>query len=72
MILDDFNGHHKKWDGRDMNPRSKILEDVLSDESLCILNDDSITDLHPASESASSIALSLCDPDIIDRYIFIV
>ena len=64
MIPGDFNGYHKKWDGRDMNPRSKIIEDFLSNENLCILNDDSITYLHPASESASSIDLSLCDPDI--------
>ena len=62
MKLGDFNGHHKKWDGRDMNPRSGIIEDFLSDENLCILNDDSITYLHPAS--ASSIDLFLCDPDI--------
>ena len=64
MKLGDFNGHHKKWDGRDMNPRSRIIEDFLSDENLCILNDDSITNLHPASGSASSIDLFLCDPDI--------
>ena len=64
MKLGDFNGHHKKWDGRDMNPRSRIIEDFLSDENLCILNDDSITYLHPASGSASSIAIFLSDPDI--------
>ena len=64
MKLGDFNGHHKKWDGRDMNPRSRIIEDFLSDENLCILNDDSITYLHPAAGSASSIDLFLCDPDI--------
>ena len=64
MILGDFNGHHNKRDGRDMNPCSGIIEDFLSDENLCILNDDSITYLHSASGSASSIDLSLCDPDI--------
>ena len=64
MILVDFDGHHKKWNGRDMNPRSRIIEDFLSDENLCFLNDDSITYLHPASGSTSSIDLSLCDPDI--------
>ena len=47
-----------------MNPRSRIIEDFLSDENLCILNDDSITYLYPASGSASSIDLYLCDPDI--------
>ena len=48
-----------------MNTRSRIVKDFLSDENLYIFNDDSITYLHPASGSASSIDQSLCDPDII-------
>ena len=58
MRLGDFNGHHKKWDGRDMNPRSRIIEDFLSDGNLCILNDDAITYLHPAYHAKARRTIS--------------
>ena len=52
------------WGCRDINPRGRIIEDFLSDENLCIFNDDTTTYLHPASGSATAIDLSLCDPDL--------
>ena len=68
MPLGDFNGHHTMWGCRDINPRGKIIEDFLSDENLCIFNDDTTTYLHPASGSATAIDLSLCDPDLYLDY----
>ena len=64
MLLGDFNGHHTMWGCRDINPRGRIIEDFLSEENLCIFNDDTTTYLHPASGSATAIDLSLCDPDL--------
>ena len=68
MLLGDFNGHHTMWGCRDINPRGRIIEDFLSEENLCIFNDDTTTYLHPASGSASAIDLSLCDPDLYLDY----
>ena len=64
MLLGDFNGHHTMWGCRDIKPCGRIIEDFLSDEYLCIFNDDTYTYLHPASGSATSINLYLCDPDL--------
>ena len=68
MLLGDFNGHHTMWGCRDINPRARIIEDFLSEENLCIFNDDTTTYLHPASGSATAIDLSLCDPDLYLDY----
>ena len=68
MLLGDFNGHHTMWGCRDINPRGRIIEDFLSEENLCIFNDDATTYLHPASGSATAIDLSLCDPDLYLDY----
>ena len=68
MLLGDFNGHHTMWGCRDINPRGRIIEDFLSEENLCIFNDDTTTYLHPASGSATAIDLSLCDPDLYLDY----
>ena len=68
MLLGDFNGHHTMWGCRDINPRGRIIEDFLSEENLCIFNDDTTTYLHPASRSATAIDLSLCDPDLYLDY----
>ena len=62
MLLGDFNGHHTMWGCRDINPRGRIIEDFLAEENLCIFNDDTTTYLHPASGSATTIDLCLCDP----------
>ena len=56
------------WGCRDINPRGRIIEDFLSEENLCIFNDDTTTYLHPASGSATAIVLSLCDPDLYLDY----
>ena len=68
MLLGDFNGHHTMWGCRDINPRGKIIEDFLSEENLCIFNDDTTTYLHPSSGSATAIDLFLCDPDLYLDY----
>ena len=71
MLLRDFNGQHTMWGcrhGRDIDPRGKIIEDFLSNENLCLFNDDTNTYLHPASGSATAIDPSLCDPDLYLNY----
>ena len=45
MLLGDFNGHHTMWGCRDINPQGKIIEAYLSDENLCIFNDNTTTSL---------------------------
>ena len=45
-----------------------MIEDFLWDENLYIFNDDSTTNLHPASVSATPSDLSLCDPDLYFDY----
>ena len=59
MLLGDFNGHHTMWGCRDINPRGRIIEDFLSEENLCIFNDDLIPSCG-STHSSSMICFFLC------------
>jgi ribonuclease HI len=64
VILGDFNGHSPVWGCADSNSRGDDIEDFLSVNNLCLLNDKSHTYLHPASGTYTSIDLSVCSPSI--------
>jgi len=64
ILLGDFNAHHTLWGCRDINSYGKIVDKLITQENLCILNDNSQTYLHPGTGSTSAIDLSLCDPSI--------
>ena len=68
ILLGDFNAHHTLWGCRDINSYGKIVDQLITQENLCILNDNSQTYLHPGTGSTSAIDLSLCDPSIYMDY----
>ena len=48
--------------------KEKKVEDLLSQEGLCILNDGSETYLHPGNGSYSAIDLTITDPSLVPDY----
>lgn len=64
MLLGDFNGHSKLWGCSDTNNKGKIIEDFITENDLCLLNDKKPTYLHPASGTYTSLDLSICHPSI--------
>ena len=45
-----------------------MLEDLFSKMDLCILNDGSVTYIHPATGSTSTLDLSICGPSLVVDY----
>ena len=64
ILLGDFNAHNHLWGGKYINTKGKTLENIISSHNLCIFNDGSPTHIDPASQSLTSIDLSLCSPSL--------
>ena len=47
------------------NSRRDRIDDFITENNICLLNDGSYTYLHPATGTFTSIDLSLCSPDIL-------
>ena len=59
-----FNGHSMTWSCDKNNSRGDIIDDFISDNNICLLNDGSYTYLHPVTGTCTTIDLSLCSPNI--------
>ena len=59
-----FNGHHTLWGCEEVNNRGKQLEDLILKNYFTIFNDKSSTYFHPASDTFTSIDLTLCRPTL--------
>ena len=64
-LVGDFNGHNILWACKDNNPKGNI-EDFITKNNLCLMNDKSHTYLHPAAGKFSSLDLSICYPSLFD------
>ena len=62
--MGDFNAHNPLWGSNNMNDKGKKVEDFISQEGLCIFNDESNTYLHPGNGSYSAIDLTIADPSL--------
>ena len=62
LLLGDFNGHNILWGNKDNNSRGKIIENFITNNDICLMNDISNTYMHYPTGSFSSIDLSLCHP----------
>ena len=69
VMCGDFNGHSVTW-GCDKN--NSRIDDFITDNNVCLLNDGSYTYLHPPTGTFTAIDLSLCSPDILMEIDFVV
>ena len=65
VLLGNFNGHSPIWGNESYNSRGQMLEDLFSEMDLFILNDGSLTYIHPATGSTSALDLSICGPSLV-------
>ena len=65
ILVGDFNGHNILWGCKDNNPKGNIIEDFITKNDLCLMNDKSHTYLHPATGKFSSLDLSICHPSLL-------
>ena len=65
LLLGDFNGHNVLWGCNKNNTRGEIIENFITTNDLCLMNDKSYTYLHLATGTFSSLDLSLCHPSLL-------
>ena len=64
MLLGDFNGHNVLWGSKDNNPRGDLIEDFITQNDICLMNDKSNTFLDSGKGTLSALDLSLCHPSL--------
>ena len=64
MLLGDFNGHNVLWGSKDNDPRGDLIEDVITQNDICLMNDKSNTFLDSGKGTLSALDLSLCHPSL--------
>ena len=62
ILMGDFNGHYTLWGCGDVNNRGDELEDLILQNYLILFNDKSHTYFHSASDTFTSIDLTLSSP----------
>ena len=65
ILVGDFNGHNILWGCKDNNSRGDIIENFITNNTLCLMNDKSYTYFHPATGKFSSLNLSICHPSLL-------
>ena len=68
IIVGDFNGHNPLWGCSDYNNMGKTLEDFITENDICLMNNKMATYLHPATGHYSSLDLALCHPSLYLDY----
>ena len=65
MLVGDFNGHNVLWGCNDNDPRGELIEDFITKNDICLMNDKSNSYLDSGKGTFSSLDLSLCHPSIL-------
>ena len=63
-----FNGHNVLWGIKDNDPRGEVIENFITKNDICLMNDKSHIYLDSGKGTFSSIDLSLCHPSIFLDY----
>ena len=60
LLLGDFNAHNIFWGSKENNSRGELIENFITNNDICLMNDKSNTYMHYPIGSFSSKDLSLC------------
>jgi exonuclease III/ribonuclease HI len=65
ILMGDFNSHSDSWGCTNTDGAGERIEELINRHTLCLLNDDSHTYLHPATKTFHNIDLSICSPSLL-------
>ena len=68
ILLGDFNGHNILWGGQNNDSRGELIENFITKNDICIMNDKSYTYHSSSTKSFTSIDLSFCHPSLFLDY----
>ena len=66
ILLGDCNGHNILWGGQNNDSRGELIENFITKNDICIMNDKSYHS--PSTKSFTSIDLSFCHPSLFLDY----
>ncbi|GBO29232.1 putative RNA-directed DNA polymerase from transposon X-element [Araneus ventricosus] len=72
ILLGDFNGHSTLWGSDSTNSRGRQIEQFISDNCLCLLNNDEKTYFHEPTRTFHSLDLAICSPELLPMLNFAV
>ncbi|GBO06985.1 hypothetical protein AVEN_255363-1 [Araneus ventricosus] len=65
ILLGDFNGHSTLWGSDVTNSRGRQIEQLISNNCLCLLNNDEKTYFHEPTRTFHSLDLAICSPTLL-------
>ncbi|GBM25051.1 hypothetical protein AVEN_96641-1 [Araneus ventricosus] len=65
LLIGDFNGHNTLWGLGSTNSRGRQLEQFISDNCLCLLNNDEKTFFHEPTRTFHTLDLAICSPELL-------
>ncbi|GFX13676.1 putative RNA-directed DNA polymerase from transposon X-element [Trichonephila clavipes] len=65
LFLGDFNGHSPLWGHDVTKSRGRQIEQLISDNCLCLLNNDEKTYFHAHTRTFHSLDLAICSPTLL-------
>ncbi|GBM31747.1 hypothetical protein AVEN_45660-1, partial [Araneus ventricosus] len=72
ILLGDFNGHSTLWGSDVANSRGRQIERFISNNCLCLLNNDEKTYFHEPTRTFHSLDLAVCSPTLLPLLNFTV
>ncbi|GBM83108.1 hypothetical protein AVEN_73104-1 [Araneus ventricosus] len=65
ILLSDFNGHNTLWGSDVTNSRGRQIEQLISNNCLCLLNNDEKTYFHEPTRTFHSLDLAIFSPTLL-------
>ncbi|GBN35890.1 putative RNA-directed DNA polymerase from transposon X-element, partial [Araneus ventricosus] len=72
LLLGDFNGHSALWGSDVTNKRGRQIEQFISNNCLCLLNNNEKTYFHEPTRTFHSLDLAICSPTLMPLLDFTV
>ena len=66
--MGDFNAHNKLWGGTTSDTRGRVIEEFITVQELCLLNDGQFTYTHPDCGISTATDLSIGHPSVLFYY----
>ncbi|GBO35392.1 hypothetical protein AVEN_76435-1, partial [Araneus ventricosus] len=65
LLIGYFNGHSTLWSSDCTNSRGRQIEQFISDNCLCLLNENEKTYFHEPTRTFHSLGLAICSPSLL-------
>ncbi|GBN69367.1 hypothetical protein AVEN_15743-1 [Araneus ventricosus] len=72
ILLGDFNGHSTLWGSNVTNSCGRQIERLISNNCLCLLNNDEKMYFHEPTHTFYSLDLAICSPTLLPMLYFTV